>query len=167
MRLFIVTVVVAIGFLVVSGCALTRGTSTKGLEVPIERAAVQFAADLAEGRYRTVTTAELKQWFDERRDIILISTLPLFGERELGGIPGALSAAMPFSATELAPEDREHLLTAAGSNKDRTVVVYSAFVADRRSHFGARMLVDNGYRNVYRYPAGITGWTEAGYPVAK
>jgi rhodanese-related sulfurtransferase len=24
-----------------------------------------------------------------------------------------------------------------------------------------------GYRNVYRYPGGIKGWDEAGYPVEK
>lgn len=168
MKLFIRTALVSLLALSHAGCATTTtGTSPKGLEAPVEMAAVKFSADVNEGGYRIVTTAELKKWLDEKQEITIVSTLPLTEERWLGTLPGALNATMPLTAKELAPEDREHMLMAAGNDKGRVLVVYSGFVACRRSHFGAKLLVDMGYRNVYRYPAGITGWGEAGYQLVK
>ena len=61
----------------------------------------------------------------------------------------------------------EHLLSAAGNNKEAVVIVYSRFVASRKSHIGAKLLVNYGYKNVYRYPAGVTGWGESGYSLKK
>jgi rhodanese-related sulfurtransferase len=152
---------------VLCGCAASLGTSTKGLEIPIEQAAVRFAADMQVGGYKVVTTTELKKWLDEGRDFTIISTVPFAIDRLFGTLPGARSATLPQDERDLAPEDREHLLMAAGNDKQRTLVVYSGFVACRRSHIGAKMLVDNGFSNVYRYPAGIAGWSEAGYQTVK
>ena len=149
-----------------SGCA-TIGTSPKGLELPIEKAAVKFAADVREGGYRIVTTDDLKKWLDERKNMVVLSTLPAEEDRSFGILPGARNAVMPKSEKDLTPEERKHLLNAAGSDKEKTVVVYCGFVACRRSHVGAKLLVDNGYTNVYRYPAGIAGWGEAGFPLVK
>ncbi len=167
MKLFKMTVILSLFALALGGCAAPRGSSPKGLEAPIEQAAINFAADINENKYRIVTTAELKKWFDEKREITIISTLPSAQDRESGMIPGALNATMPTSAKEFTPEDREHMLMAAGNDKQRPLVVYCGFMACRRSHFGAMMLVDMGFKNVYRYPAGITAWAEAGYPVVK
>jgi len=163
-RRFALFILIAV---ILAGCAIIRGTSPSGLEAPIERAAVQFSTDLQAGGYRIVTTTELKQWLDEGRELIIISTIPAFEERSYGTLPGSTGAAMPKTEQELTPEDREHLLVAAGSNKQQLLVVYCGFVASRRSHLGAKMLVDNGYKNVYRYPAGIAGWSEAGYKLLK
>ena len=149
--------------LALTGCASSNGTSPRGLEVPVENAAVRLSADLQTGGYRIITTAELKQWLDEGRAITIISTLPAYGERVSGILPGSVNAGMPLLEQELAPEDREHMLMAAGSDKQRILVVYSGFVACRRSHIGAKLLRDEGYKNVYRYPAGLAGWSEAGY----
>lgn len=41
--------------------APSHGTSPKGLEIPIEKAALKFAADVKDGGYRVVTTDELKK----------------------------------------------------------------------------------------------------------
>jgi len=153
--------------LVLSGCAATIGTSPKGLEVPIEKAAVTFAADLKEGGYKVVTSAELKKWLDEGKNIIIISTLSFHEGRVNGTLPGALNAALPAAEKDLAPEDKEGLLHAAGNDKEKYLVIYGGFVGCRRSHIGAKLLVDNGFKNVYRYPAGIAGWSEAGYSLVK
>jgi thiosulfate/3-mercaptopyruvate sulfurtransferase len=150
-----------------AGCAATHGTSPKGLEVPIEKAAVKFSSDVKEGGYKIVTTDELKKWLDEGKKMTVLSSLPWSEDRVLGIIPGALSAPLPKNEKELAPEDKEFLLRAAGNDKDKVLVVYCGFVACRRSHIGAKLLIDNGYKNVYRYPAGITGWQESGYPLKK
>jgi len=158
---------VAIMALILAGCAAKLGTSPKGLEVPIEKAAVKFSADIKDGGYNIVTTDELKKWLDEGKKLTLISSLTHGEDRVAGIIPGALSAPLPQSEQELNPEDKEHLLTAAGSNKDNLLVVYSKFVACRKSHIGAKLLVDYGYKNVYRYPAGVVAWGESGYSLKK
>lgn len=156
-----------VALLALAGCAAPLGTSPRGLELPIEKAAIRFSGDLREGGYLVVATAELKRWLDEGKELTLISTIPLLEERETGVLPGAQHAAMPFSETEFVPEDREHLLMAAGPDKNRTLVVYCTNLACRRSHVGAKLLKELGYRNVYRYPAGAAGWGEAGYLLIK
>ena len=45
-------------------------------------------------------------------------------------------------------------------NKDKPVIVYCGFVGCRRSHQAARFLVEEGYKNVYRYAGGITAWVD-------
>lgn len=153
--------------LAISGCASNHGTSPKGLEVPIEKAAIKFAADTRASTYRVVGTEELKKWVDSGQKPLIISSLPVEEDKQLGLIPGAVNAYMPKSEKEVTRADREKLLKAAGSDKDRLIVVYCGFVSCSRSHHGANILIENGYRNVYRYPAGITGWLESGYPVTK
>lgn len=153
--------------LTLSGCAGTIGTSPKGLEAPIEKASIKFVSDVKEGGYRVVTTEELKKWVDEKRNITVLSSLPVAEDKSFGTLPGALNAEMPKTEKDLTAENKDRLLKIAGDDKDRTLVVYCGFVACRRSHIGAKLLVDNGYKNVYRYPAGISGWGEAGYPLVK
>jgi rhodanese-related sulfurtransferase len=46
-------------------------------------------------------------------------------------------------------------------NFDKKIVVYCGFVGCARSHEGAKCLVENGFTNVYRYGAGISGWVDA------
>jgi len=158
--------ILAAMILTLSGCA-TIGTSPKGLEVPIEKAAIRFSADLKDGGYGIVGTEELKKWLDDGKKMTVISTLTVPEERAFGAIPTAVSAVMPKSEKELTPEDREILLRVAGSDKESPVVVYCGSVACRRSHIGAKLLVEKGYKSVFRYPAGISGWKESGYPLAK
>jgi rhodanese-related sulfurtransferase len=153
--------------LVISGCASTLGTSPKGLEVPIEKAAVKFSSDIRDGGYKIVGTDELKKWLDEGKKVTIISTLPASDDKDFGTLPAAVNGTIPKSEKDLTPEDKRNLLKVAGEDKEQPVVVYCGFVACRRSHIGAKILVDNGYRNVYRYPAGITGWSESGYPLTK
>jgi thiosulfate/3-mercaptopyruvate sulfurtransferase len=147
--------------LTLSGCA-TIGTSPKGLEVPIEKAAIRFSADIKDGGYKIVATDELKKWLDDGKKVTVISTLPFLEDRAYGLLPAAVSASMPKSEKEVTPEDLDGLLRAAGSDKESPIVVYCGFVACRRSHIAAKLLVEKGYRNVYRYPAGIAGWRESG-----
>ena len=142
-------------------------TSPKGLEVPIESAAVKFVSDVKDGGYKIVDTAGLKKWLDEGKKIIIISTLPASDDKALGKLPSALNAMMPKTEPELAPADKDNLLKVAGSDKEKTIVIYCGFLGCRRSHIGAKILVDGGFKDVYRYPAGIIGWKEMGYPVEK
>jgi thiosulfate/3-mercaptopyruvate sulfurtransferase len=167
MNVLKLSAVISLFTLVLSGCASTHGTSPKGLETPIEKAAIKFASDVKEGGYKVVTTEELKKWIDEKKNITILSSLPADEDKAFGTLPGALNAAMPKTEKDFTPENKERLLKVAGDDKERTLVIYCGFVACRRSHIGAKLLVDNGFKNVYRYPAGITGWGEAGYQLVK
>jgi rhodanese-related sulfurtransferase len=158
----------AVAAFAATGCAsLRQGTSAKGLELPIEKAAIRFAADVREGGYKVVPADELKKWLDAKRKLVVVDTLPADERAALGHIEGSVNAPMPKSEKELTPADKERLLAAAGPDKDAAIVLYCGFVACRRSHHGARILLENGYSDVNRYPAGIVGWMEAGYPLAK
>lgn len=153
--------------LLLSGCITAPRTSPTGAELPIEKAIIRFQEDVADGGYRLVGTEELKQWLDTGRRVRIISLLGNRENRLLGLLPTAASAPLPIDEQELTPEDREGLLRAAGHDSGMTIVVYGGFVGCRRSHLGAKLLVDNGYKNVYRYPGGIAGWQEAGYPLVQ
>lgn len=165
MRTFKVIAVFTVIYLALIGSASAQGTSPKGLEVPIETAAIKFASDVKDGGYKVVNTAELKKWIDEGKKFILISTLPPAEDKSFGTISSPINAEIPKTEKELTQANKDSLLKAAGSDKDQTIVLYCGFVACRRSHIGAQILTENGFKNVYRYPAGIIGWKEAGYPV--
>lgn len=167
MNLTRLSITVSLIAIFLSGCAGTIGTSPKGLELPIEKAAIKLGTDVQSGGYRLVATDELKKWIDEGRAFTLLSTLPQEDDQSFGILPGAVSAPLPKSEKELVPADTVRLLKAAGSDKEKPVVVYCGFVACRRSHIGAKLLTENGFKSVYRYPGGIVGWREAGYPVGK
>lgn len=149
------------------GCATTHGTSPKGLEIPIENAAISIATDLNGAGYKVVKTAELKKWYDEGKQMIVISALPPEEDKAYGMLPNAVNGAMPKTEKELTQANKDGIIKAAGSDKSKTIVVYCGFVSCRRSSIGAKILVDAGYKSVYKYPAGITGWTEMNYPVSK
>lgn len=51
-------------------------------------------------------------------------------------------------------------------NKDKPIIVYCGFVGCERSHQGAKFLVEKGFKNVYRYPGGISAWVDAGNAIA-
>jgi thiosulfate/3-mercaptopyruvate sulfurtransferase len=148
------------------GCA-SYGTSPKGLEVPIEQAALNFAADVKSGGYKIVSTEELKQWLDQGRNMTIISTILVSDDRAFGMIPNAVNSVIPRYEKELTQAHKDNLLKVAEPDKGKTIVLYCGFVGCRRSHIGAKILVDNGFTNVYRYPGGISAWKEMGYPVIK
>ena len=52
-------------------------------------------------------------------------------------------------------------------DKNAKIVVYCGFTKCQRSHQGAMYLVKKGFKNVYRYPGGISAWKDAGYEIVK
>ncbi|PKN12540.1 MAG: sulfurtransferase [Deltaproteobacteria bacterium HGW-Deltaproteobacteria-4] len=167
MKSFVVLTVTAIMSLAFAGCAAVPGTSSKGLEIPIEKAAVKFVTDVKDGGYNIVSTDELKKWLAEGKEITIISALTADDDKQIGTLPGAINGVMPKSEKDLTPSDKENLLKVAGVDKEKPIVIYCGFVACRRSHLGAKVLVENGFKNVYRYPGGTTAWQEAGLPLTK
>jgi rhodanese-related sulfurtransferase len=140
------------------------GTSTKGLETPIEKAAMKLVTDVKNGGYKLISTEELNTWVTENKEFLLIDTMPKEAFDKIR-IKGAVNSPVAKTEKEFTPAEKENILKIAGSDKSKTVVVYCGFTACRRSHLGAKTLVENGFSSVYRYPGGIIGWNENSYPV--
>jgi len=93
--------------------------------------------------------------------MILINTIPAdrFASTK---IKGAINAGLPKEIKDLKPEEKDAFLKALGDNKDKKIVIYCGFVACERSHVGAVLAKEAGYKNVYRFPGGIAAWLDAG-----
>ena len=139
------------------------GTSPKGLETPIEKASMKLMADVKDGGYKLIGTEELNKWVTEKKDFLLIDTMPKENFDKVH-IKGAVNSPLAKTEKEFTPAEKENILKIAGSDKSKTIVVYCGFTACRRSHLGAKALVEKGFSSVYRYPGGITAWNENGYP---
>ena len=140
---------------------------TKELET--EKVAVNLVREVARGGYYgIVTTQELKGWIDQKKDMIIVDTMPYADSYVKQHIPGAVSMVFPIPEMKTIDDktkaDLEKLL---GPDKNRLIVFYCGFVKCTRSHSGAMWAVKLGYKNVYRHPGGIKAWDEADYPIGK
>ena len=108
----------------------------------------------------------MKKSIDNKEDMILINTIP--SDRfEKTKIKGAVNAGLPKEMKDLKPEEKEAFLKTLGTNKDKKIVIYCGFVACERSHVGATLAKEAGYKNVYRFPGGIVAWLDAGNSIDK
>jgi thiosulfate/3-mercaptopyruvate sulfurtransferase len=139
------------------------GTSPKGLEAPIEKASMKLVTDVKDGGYKLIGTEELNKWLTDKKNLILIDTMPKEAFDEVR-IKGAVNSPVAKTEKEFTPAEKQNILKAAGSDKSMTIVVYCGYTSCRRSHLGAKTLVENGFSSVYRYPGGIIGWKEYSYP---
>jgi len=139
------------------------GTSPKGLEVPIEKASMKLVTDVKEGGYTLIGTEALNKLLTENKSLVLIDTMPKEAFDEIR-IKGAVNSPVAKTEKEFTPAEKQNILKIAGSDKSKTIVVYCGYTSCRRSHLGAKTLVENGFSSVYRYPGGIIGWKEAGFP---
>lgn len=149
------------------GLAKTVGTAPDGNEVSIEAAAFKLIKAQKESGYNLVNSEELKAWVDDKKDMIIIDTMPKdFYDK--GHVPGSINAELPkTSLADATAEQKEAFAKLLGDDKDKLIVVYCGFTACERSHAGATYAMELGYTNVYRYPGGIIAWQDAQYPVEK
>ena len=99
----------------------------------------------------TIEREELKAKLERGDDFKLVMAFD--GWRfEAAHIPGSLSVSSPAEAADLLDQDDE-------------IVVYCMNRHCAASKVLHRALLDAGYTNVRRYPDGILGWEEAGYPL--
>ncbi len=149
--------------------ASTDGMAAWGSkELETEKIAVNFAREVIKGGYRIVSTEELKGWSDQKKDVFIVDTMPYEDSYKKQHVPGAVHFEFPVKeVANFDDKTKEAFTKLLGANKDRPIVIYCGFTKCGRSHNGAMLAVKLGYKNVYRYPGGITAWTEAGYPVEK
>ena len=137
-------------------------------ELETETSAVKFSNEVMRGSYKIVTTEELKKWIDDKKNVLIIDTMPYEDSYKKQHVPSAVNFVFPIpEVTSLDDKTKESFLKLLGTDKDRPIVVYCGFVKCTRSHNGAMWAVKLGYKNVYRYPGGIKAWQEADYPVEK
>jgi len=137
-------------------------------ELETEQSAVTLVREVERGGYKIVTTEELKKWIDEKKNVLIIDTMPYEDSYKKQHVPGAVNFVFPIpEVTSLDEKTKESFLKLLGPDKERPIVVYCGFVKCTRSHNGAMWAVKLGYKNVYRYPGGIKAWNEADYPVEK
>jgi thiosulfate/3-mercaptopyruvate sulfurtransferase len=140
-------------------------------EVAKETEAVKLVRDVKRGGYDVVETAELKQWIDSGKDMVIVDTMPYEASYKKNHVPGAVQFLFPipdmvqWNTQETDGKTREDFIKLLGSDKNKVIVIYCGFVKCTRSHNGAAWAVKLGYKNVYRYPGGIFAWKGADYPM--
>ncbi len=140
-------------------------------EVEKEQGAVKLVREVQAGGYDVITTAELKKWIDEGKDMLIVDTMPLEESYKKMHVPGAKQFLFPvpdmkeWDVKETAGKTQEDYVALLGPDKDKTIVVYCGFVKCTRSHNGAAWAKKLGYKNVLRFPGGIFAWKGADYPV--
>jgi len=153
---------------------LVAGISTNGFaqwgskEIETEKTAVNFAKEVERGGYKIVSTEELKAWIDQKKEMLIVDTMPYEDSYKKQHVPGAVQFEFPIpEVAKLDDKTKAAFEKLLGPNKDRLIVIYCGFTKCGRSHNGAMWAVKLGYKNVYRYPGGIKAWMEADYPVEK
>ncbi|MFV0422358.1 rhodanese-like domain-containing protein [Oleidesulfovibrio sp.] len=155
--------------LALSGCNLPFMSS--GGEGDLEAKSVKLVNEVVRGDYKVVTTAELKKWMDEGKDMLIVDTMPYEASYKKNHIPGAQQFLFPipdmneWDMKETGDKSQADFEAMLGADKDRLLVFYCGFVKCTRSHNGAVWARKLGYTNVYRHPGGIRAWIEAEYPV--
>lgn len=168
MKLCLKSVIMGMVLALVAGMAGSAMAAWGTGELDNEKLAVNFQREVARGGYRVVTTDELKKWIDQKKNMLLVDTMPYDDSYKKQHIPSAVNFAFPIpEMTSMDEKTKAALIKSLGPDKNRLIVFYCGFTKCARSHNGAMWAVKLGYRNVYRYPGGIKGWTEADYPVEK
>lgn len=146
-----------------SACSSSKGAGTAkdGNELKIEQASIKLVTAVEKGKYKLVGTEELKKWIDEKKDMIVVDTMPA-SHYEKTKIPTAVNAELPIKMADLKPEQKDKFLQVLGNDKEKTIVVYCGFVGCARSDVGALIAKEAGFKNVYRHPGGIIAWQDAG-----
>jgi thiosulfate/3-mercaptopyruvate sulfurtransferase len=136
-------------------------------ELDTEKIAVKFEREVGRGGYKVVTTQELKGWLDQKKDMLIVDTMPPDNFRKQH-IPGAINFEIQRpELTQMSDKMRADFEKMLGPDKDRTIVFYCGFTDCERSHNAGMWATKFGYKNVHRQPGGIKAWVEAGYPVEK
>lgn len=137
-------------------------------ELENEKGAIAFSEEVARGNYKVVSTPDVKKWLDEKKDLLLVDTMPYEDSFKKNHIPGAKQMEFPIpEMTSLDEKTKQNLTKLLGPNKNRLVVFYCGFTKCTRSHNAAMWAVKLGYKNVYRLPGGIKAWKESDYPVGE
>lgn len=66
-----------------------------GKELETEKTAVNLSREVARGGYKIVNTEELKAWLDQKKDMLIVDTMPYEDSYKKQHIPGQCSLNSP------------------------------------------------------------------------
>lgn len=136
-------------------------------EVETEKVSATFVREVVRGGYQVITSEELKKMLDEKKEMLIVDTMPFEASYRKNHIPGAVNFELPVpEMTAMDEKTKDAFEKLLGQDKDRMIVFYCGFTKCARSHNGAMWARKLGYKNVFRQPGGIKAWVEANYPVA-
>ena len=170
-KLVLGLVCVLVGLLFSAESVFVFGTNKFEKEEEKEKSAVKLAREVARGGYDLVTTQELKKWMDEKREMVVVDTMPYEASYKKAHVPGAAQFLFPIAemkgwdVAETGGKSRAEYEALLGADKSKAVVIYCGFVKCTRSHNGALWAKKLGYKRVYRYSGGIYAWKGAGHSV--
>lgn len=157
---------IVLAMLFVSGFATSAMAAWGDKELKTEQSAVTFAREVNRGGYNIMTAKELKDLMDQKKDMLIVDTMPYEASYKKQHVKGAVQIEFPIpEMTSIDDKTKDALIKLLGPDKNRMIVFYCGFVKCTRSHNGAMWAMKLGYKNVYRFPGGIKAWDEAGYPV--
>ena len=157
---------IVLAMVFVSGFATNAMAAWGDKELKAEQSAVTFAREVNRGGYNIITAKELKDLMDQKKDMLIVDTMPYEASYKKQHVKGAVQFEFPIpEMTLMDGKQKDALIKLLGPDKNCLIVFYCGFVKCTRSHNGAMWAVKLGYKNVYRFPGGIKAWDEAGYPV--
>lgn len=142
-------------------------------EVEKEKSAVKLVREVQRGGYDVVTTEELKQWTEQKKNMVIVDTMPYEASYKKAHVPGAVQFLFPipdmhdWNTAETNGKTEADYKALLGPDKNKVIVVYCGFVKCTRSHNGAVWARKLGYKNVFRYSGGIFAWKGAGFTSEK
>jgi thiosulfate/3-mercaptopyruvate sulfurtransferase len=140
-------------------------------ELEKEQGAVKLVREVQRGGYDVMTSEELKKMIDEKKDILVIDTMPYEDSYKKEHVPGAKQFLFPipdmltWDNKETGGKTFEDYKAMLGPDTEKIIVIYCGFVKCTRSHNGAVWAKKAGYKNVIRYSGGIFAWKGAKYPI--
>jgi rhodanese-related sulfurtransferase len=141
-KMMVVSVLV-LGLCFVFSGAVLAAWGDKELET--EKVAVTFYKEVTRGGYKIVATEELKGWVDQKKDMLLVDTMPFEDSYKKQHIPGAVNFVLPIpEMTQMDDKTKAEFEKLLGPNKDRLIVFYCGFTMCTRSHNGAMWAVKLG-----------------------
>jgi len=160
----VVWAAIAVLFLLAGACGSTQKADCP--EKVKEIIAINFAKEMMNGGYKAVNAEDLKRWTDAKKEMLIVDTMPLEASFKKRHVPGAVQIEFPIpEMREMDESKKAEFVKLLGPNKDRLIVFYCGFTECTRSHNAAMWALKLGYKDVYRFPGGIEGWAQAGYPV--
>ncbi len=103
--------------------------------------------------YMDLSVVDAKKLIDDNPELLIIDVSPNYAK---GHIPGSINYY-------LGDESLAKAIPTLDKNKKYLVYCH----ADSASMAGAQMLIDNGFKNVYRLQGNYAAWVDAGYKIEK
>lgn len=109
--------------------------------------------ETSEVTYIDVSPAEAKELIENNPDLVIVDVSPFYDQ---GHLPGAVN--YPVADGSL-----ENAISQLDKNGKYLVYCHSTSVSVQ----GAQILIDAGFKNVYRLEGNYKAWVDAGYEVEK